>query len=362
LLDRFKELDQRLSTDPTYKAIYEALQRVKIDPILGQYEFVHAEIKPFVLFYGSRELKAGKADVAERLQARLESFRRLIEDLLAFHRERWVQPLGLKEFAPGEVFFVWVFGDKESWEHYGRETHSVTPAGTKGYFSHRDHWAFVYDDPKEKMGVDVAVAHELTHLLQWYWSKDPTSEFQNHFERIGAIWFVEGWAEYVGWVKREGDTYVFAQDSPLRMEAYQLFKKRELPLYPLQEFVKRESYLDWSKEVFTTWLAQKIRMPDEPDQLAALFEVYFGMLYSQSWLFMKFLYDGEGGKYRKKTLDFTKATLRGYLDYRGERGYARAHEVFGEIFELKTKADWDRFQAEFDRFLEGKLYSIQPLK
>jgi hypothetical protein len=146
------------------------------------------------------------------------------------------------------------------------------------------------------------------------------------------------------------------------MEGYQIFKKLELPLYPLQEFVKRESYSDWLREVFNTWLAKKIRLPDKPDQLAALADAYFGMLYSQSWLFMKFLYDGEGGKYREKTLKFTKASLKGYLGHKGERGYARAHEVFGEIFELKTKGDWDRFQAEFDRFLEGKLYSVQPPK
>ncbi len=362
LLDQYKELDQRFATDPTYKAIAEALQRVKIDPILGKYEFVHVEVAPFVLFYGSQELKKDKGELEGRLKARLESFRRLIDDLLAFHRERWIEPLGLREFVPGEVFCVWVFGDKESWEHYGRQSFTVVPPGTKGYFSHRDHWAFVYDDPKERMGVDVALAHELTHLLQWHYSKDPSSEFQNHFERIGAIWFTEGWAEYVGWVKREGEGYVFAQDSALRMEAYQAFKKLELPLYPLQEFVKRESYADWMSEVFATWLAKKVRLPDEPDKLAALGEAYFGMLYSQSWLFMKFLYDGEGGKYRKKALDFTKASIRGYLDYRGERGYARAHEVFGQIFELKTKGDWDRFQAEFDRFIEAKLYSIQPLR
>jgi hypothetical protein len=362
LLDQFKELDQRFATDPTYKAIAEALQRVKIDPILGKYEFVHVEVGPFVLFYGSQELKMDKGELGSRLKARLESFRRLIDDLLAFHRERWIQPLGLKEFAPGEVFCVWVFGDKDSWEHYGRQSYTVVPPGTKGYFSHRDHWAFVYDDPKERMGVDIALAHELTHLLQWHYSKDPSSEFQNHFDRIGAIWFTEGWAEYVGWVKREGEGYVFAQDSALRMEAYQAFKKLELPLYPLQEFVKRESYADWMREVFTTWLAKKVRLPDEPDKLQALGDAYFGMLYSQSWLFLKFLYDGEGGKYRQKTLDFTKASIKGYLDYRGERGYARAHEVFGQIFELKTKADWDRLQAEFDRFLEAKLYEIPPLK
>ena len=361
LLDQFKALDEKFTKDPTYKAICEALDRVRIDPILGKYETVHVEMPPFVLFYGSRELKAGQPDVARKLTARLESFRRLIEDLLVFHRERWIKPLGLREFAPGEVFFVWVFGDKESWEDYGRQVVTVVPRGTKGYFSNRDHWAFVYDDPKERYEVEAAVAHELTHLLHWHYSKDPASEFQNHYDHIDAVWFKEGWAEYVSWVKRDGDGYVFAQDSPLRMEAYQAFKKLGLPLYPLQEFVKRESYADWAQAVFA-WLGKKIKLPEEPKKIEALWDAYFDMLYSQSWLFVKFLYEGEGGKYQKKMLEFTKASIRGYLDYHGERGYARAHEVFGQIFELKTNGDWDRFQAEFDRFLEAKLYEIPPPK
>jgi len=362
LLDRFKALDERFTKDPTFKAISEALDRVRIDPILGQYEAVHVEVGPFCVFYGSRELKAGKADVAARLKARIESFRQLINDLIEFHRERWIKPLGLKDFEPGEVFFVWIFGDEESWQDYGRQVGAEMPAEVKGYFNPRDHWAFLYDDTKDPHLVEVSLAHELTHLLHWRYSKDPESEFRNHFDQIPAVWFREGWAEYVSWVKREGDHYVFAQDSPFRMEIYQTFRKRELPLYPLQDLVKRESYLDWAKEVFETWLPKRVKLPEDPGQLKSLWDNYFAMLYSESWLFMKFLYDGEGGKYRQKTLEFTKATLKGYLAYRGERGYARAHEVFEQIFELKTKADWDRLQAEFDRFLEKKLYEVQPPK
>ena len=147
-------------------------------------------------------------------------------------------------------------------------------------------------DRFEKLCYGLSMVHELTHLLQWRYSADPQSEFKNHFDRIGAVWFVEGWAEYVGWVKKQGDGYVFGQDSPLRMEVYQVFRKMELPLYPLQEFVKRESYFDWIREV-RSWLMKKIRMPTEPAQIAAIDEVYFGMLYSKSWLFMKFLYDGQ---------------------------------------------------------------------
>jgi hypothetical protein len=105
-----------------------------------------------------------------------------------------------------------------------------------------------------------------------------------------------------------------------------------------------------------------VRLPKEEAKLDALWDLYFAMLYSESWLFMKFLYDGQGGKYEKQILEFTKASLRGYLDYRGARGYARAHEVFAQIFGLKTKADWDRLQKEFDRFLEQKLYEIPPPK
>ena len=47
------------------------------------------------------------------------------------------------------------------------------------------------------------------------------------------------------------------------------------------------------------------------------------VLYGESWLFLKFLHEGQGGKYRDKTLRFMGATLKGYIGYRGERGDAR---------------------------------------
>ena len=46
---------------------------------------------------------------------------------------------------------------------------------------------------------------------------------------------------------------------------------------------------------------------------------------------------------------------------RTAEGYARAPEVFREIFGLNDDAKWAAFQAEFDRFLEKKLYEIPPL-
>jgi len=83
------------------------------------------------------------------------------------------------------------------------------------------------------------------------------------------------------------------------------------------------------------------------------------LLYSQSWLLVNFLYEFEGGKYRKQALEFTKATLSGYTGERGARGYAQAHEVFARVFGLETDADWERLQLQYERFMNEKFYAVK---
>jgi hypothetical protein len=74
---------------------------------------------------------------------------------------------------------------------------------------------------------------------------------------------------------------------------------------------------------------------------------------------MNFLYEDEGGKYRKQVMEVTAASLKGYLGYRGARGYARAHEVFAQIMKLSTDDDWKRLQKEYEKHLEAKLYEVR---
>jgi len=365
-LDRFREWDESMRADPTARAIHKALARVRTDPILGQYEFVHIELHPWVLFYASRKLvpnddgaKEEERVAAERrrLTKRLEAFRPFVDAYLKFFRARWMKPLGLKDFEKDDLFFVWVFGERKSWEEYGRQTGTPIAPGILGYFDPNDHWVFLYEDAADRVRVESSLAHELTHQLHWHFSheKDESRDFHNHFHRIKAVWFTEGWAEYAGWTERGNGGYEFGVPSKVRVNSLRALRKHDIPLFPVRDLVRRESYREWVFHLLREWLPRQQAKVDKPE---VLYSVVMEMLYAQSWLLVRFLYEFEDGKYRDKALEFTKASLEGYVGRRGARGYAQAHEVFEEIFSLHTKADWTRFQREYEKYLTAMFYAV----
>ncbi|MHC5031022.1 MAG: hypothetical protein ACYTGU_09220 [Planctomycetota bacterium] len=368
LLDRFRAFDDKMRADPRYRTIYEALARIRIDPLLGQYEAVHVEVPPFVLFYASRDLEprddtaaeAGRVEAErKRLEKRLESFRGLITDYLAFFRARWMKPLGLPEFAPTTLRYVWVFGDRESFDEYGKKTGLIAPPSLLGYFDPMSQWVFVYEDTENRSVVETTLAHELTHQLHWHFSQDQKDKGTNHFRAAKRAWFSEGWAEYVGWNARKNGRYEFARVSPGRLDIFHLCRKLKFPIYPVRQLVESHdfNYVEWIRHVRTWYRDQKRKVIWEQVQ-----QIYFAMLYSEGWLFVRFLYNYEGGKYREPMMKFTKAVLRGYQPYTVKGRRASAAQVFKFLFKLKTDADWARLQGEFDGYLEKMLKKYPPTR
>lgn len=366
LLDRFRAFDDKMRSDPRYRAIFEALARIRIDPLLGQYETVHIEVPPFVLFYASRDLvprddsaaEAARVETEEeRLRKRLESFRGLITDYLEFFRARWMKPLGLPEFQPTELRYVWVFGDREAFDEYGKKIGQVTPPSLLGYFNPLSHWVFVYEDTENRSVVETTLAHELTHQLHWHFSRDTKDEGTNHFVTARRAWFSEGWAEYVGWNTHKDGRYEFAQVAPGRLDVFHLCRKLKLPVYPLRKLVESHdfNYVEFLRYARTWYRDLKRELLWEQVQ-----RIYFAMLYSEGWLFVRFLYRYEGGKYREPMMKFTKAVLRGYKPYTVKGRRASAAQVFRHLFKLKTDADWARLQREFDGYLERMLQKYPP--
>ena len=366
LLDRFRAFDQKMRADPRYRTIFEALARIRIDPLLGQYDAVHVEVPPFVLFYASRDLVPRNDSAAEmgrvaaekkRLEKRLESFRDLITDYLAFFRTRWMKPLGLPEFAPTAPLYVWVFGDRESFDEYGKKTGLIAPPSLLGYFNPLSHWVFVYEDLENRSVVETTLAHELTHQLHWYFSWDRKDKGTNHFVTSRRAWFSEGWAEYVGWCARKNGRYEFARIAPGRLDIFHLCRKLKFPIYPVRKLVESHdfNYVEWMRHVRTWYRSQKREMMWEQVQ-----RIYFSMLYSEGWLFVRFLYNYEGGKYREPMMKFTKAVLRGYQPYKVKGRRANAAQVFKYLLKLKTDADWARLQREFDGYLAKMLKKYPP--
>ncbi len=368
MLDLFREHEARLAADPTLEATLEALERIRHDPILGSFQTLHLSVPPFVLIYASRELGAKGDTEAENqrverkrkeVRTRLELHAGRMRELLAYFEERWRKPLELPEFAPKDLLFVWIFDDRLGFDRYGLKRQMALAPGILGFFDPTVRWSFVYEDPADPGEVIWTLSHELIHHLQWHFSKDPQRPVRNFFELERAVWFSEGWAEYVGAVEVQGSRILFGRNSRTRMDMIHLCRRENLPLPPVRFLVKHgETYEEWVRQV-ALWLSQnRPELKDAARAVAAL--AYLDVLYAQSWLFVKFLYESGNGKYAAAALRFTKATLTGFRDYRGSMGYPTAEDVLGRILGLTTAADWARLQDEFDRFVEAKLYEIPP--
>ncbi len=369
LLQRYVAFEKRMAENPTERAIFENLKRIQIDPILGSYETVRLEEPPYVLFYASRDLVSKGAseaeqrrlkEVQERLRGRLEGLRGMMRAYLAFFRERYMGPLKLAEFEPTQLFFIWVFEDKKSWEEYGNKMGTPPPPGLLGYFSPRDHWVFLFEDRENGIATAISLAHEMTHQLHWHFSKVSEEGLANRMQATRAVWFSEGWAEYVSWHTQKGGAYTFAQDAPERMNLFHLCRKLKLPIYPLRLVVQHASYSDWLRHTLRTWLPQVMRQEAKGKELnyEALAPIYLEMLYAEGWLFVKFLNEFLDGKYRQKFMRYTELTLRGFGQMRGAQGYAQPHEVFAQVMGLAADSDWAALQREFDDYLEAMTYRI----
>ena len=362
-LSRFLEYERKLSADPQLARMLAALKRIKLHPILGHYDAVHRTVHPFVIFYASRELvqrnespeEAARVEAKRRaLRERAQRFEGLVKDLLAFWRERWIDPLKLPAFKPEDLLYVWIFEDRESFEEYGAKMGMPVPPYLLGYFSPTSHWAFVCDDQKDGERVQDTLAHELTHALHWHFSKArKKGPILNYFKYLQAVWFSEGWAEYVGWGKTRNGKREFAQISRPRLNSLHQLKQAKLPFIPIERLVQQESYhkfWKWARD----WLAEETALERglEADYVA---KIYLEVLYAQSWAFMMFLYEHEGGKYRDRIMKYTGASLRAFRLMEGKQGYVSAHEAFGRIFGLKHKGDWKHLDNEFGKYLDGLL-------
>ena len=130
-------------------------------------------------------------------------------------------------------------------------------------------------------------------------------------------------------------------------------KKAKLPLIPTNRLVQQQSYFKfwkWARD----WLAEETALERglEADFVA---KIYIEVLYAQSWAFVMFLYEHEGGKYRARILKYTNASLRAFRLMEGKAGYVTPFGAFERIFELKSEDDWKRFDNEFRAYVDGLL-------
>ena len=389
--DDYVEFRKRVEANPTELAIEQAVERTRSHPILGNYGAVAMKIPPFVIFFGSRELKAldDSPEERERVQAKEKEIleranktrRPVYEAFLEAFEERYRKPLNLPPFKPTDILYQWIFEDRDGFNRYqvaavGNPLHP----GVLAYFSPQNRWVFSPErESAEAGGIsnENVVAHETTHQIHFHFSKHPTRKGVNFFNQAPAVWFQEGWAEYFGGSchKTDSGQWKFFWYELGRVEALRRMKKRGLPLIPLRFLVERASYNEFNKWFANYWLEEARRIvSDEGNDEAERFisqPTYFGALYAQSWLFVYFLNEyKESGKlkYRDGFQDFLWMTLRGrqkpakYVKNAGTvEKWPAIYDAFSDIFGIKTEADWARLQREHDKLLEQVLKDAPKL-
>jgi len=381
--DDFVAWKKKCDADPTFKEIQAGIVRVlETDPVLSHYGATYIDAHPFILFVGSRELfpkpvqgetaeeaKARIAKKTEELQPRLQRLRKLYRAYVANFEERYRKPLGLPEFKPSDLLFQWVFEDREGFDRYNRDAtgHEIA-GGVLGYFSPKNRWVFLYereDAEAEGISNDNVMAHESTHQIQWFFSKDPEKRGVNYSEEFESAWFGEGWAEYVGGscrVHPETGEIQFSWYALGRADWLRFMKKNGIPLIPIRYLAERGNYSEFNQWIANFWLEEARSKASEAAEKFLNQPVYFSSLYAQSWYLVYFLNEYENGKYRKPFLDFILTAMRGRRKppaFRADPNVAERWEsvyhAFEEIFALKTQEDWARLQREHDQFLEKVL-------
>lgn len=381
---RFDALDatlKEMESNPYAAEIQKALARVKADPILMDYEAYPMVVHPFIVFLGSKELKhvqgydkmtpAQKKEDDDRIARKRESMKEWSRDLERMYKayvkefeEKYRKPLGLPAFQPTDILFQWVFEDRQGFDQFNqRKEGGDVGAAVLGYFDPKTRWVYLYlRENSEDEGIsDLNVmAHETTHQVQWFFSKDPANRLVNHFDELHAVWFTEGWAEYLGGSCRvHPDTKEpeFSWFAVGRVDTLRFMKKNGLPAVPLQDLVQRENYGEFMLWV-NSWLGgQREAVPEESQKFLQP-GFYLGALYAQGWLFVHYLNKYEGGKYREPFLDFVKMSLQGRIKpekYRADASkpekWKNVRDAFCDIFNVKSQADWDRMQREYDEVM-----------
>jgi len=361
-------------SDPYKPAIQKGINLVRADPILKRYDAHPMVVPPFIVFvsYPKAPENATPEARAEHRKKHLGEAQERAKELEMLYRayvsefeEKYRKPLGLPEFKPTDILYQFVFHSREAFNEYNSraEGQDVNP-NVLGYFNPKNRWVFLdMRDADEEGGISNlnTMAHETTHQMQWFFSKDPKDRMRNYFDELHAVWFTEGWAEYVGGSCRihpETKKPEFSWYSLGRVDTLRWMKKEGIPAVPIRDLIDRENYGEFLQWV-QTWLPG---MRDSVPESAHKFLVpqnYLPVLYAQGWLFVHYLNRFGNGKYREPFLDFVGMSFRGrykpakYLkDPTQPERWRDVKAAFEEIFQVKSEADWERIQKEYDQVRE----------
>jgi hypothetical protein len=372
--DRTVKHGERLLNDRVYRALDNVrAQSIDRDDAFKDYNYEAYFASPYLICYSSKErmdeadlLKMSKAErkkALDELDKKRERWHKVLaekgrifqqtyaefmkrygeacdlKDLMAEYGGRSDYPIGKRSYMDGCPLIVWIFDNKEAFREYHKKVdRGGIDEGVAGYFSPKSGWVYLYDEDAHGREFEVNKnVHEATHQLQ-HWFTAQKNDWQTQ-ARVPQSWFGEGFAEYMGAVTMDSDrnlTFVGLNRPRLgsNQQVEKMFKSQNkpLPIFPLQDLVGFEGYGAVTQYAGEKWGGQGASASMQ-------------LFYCQSWAFVYFLNEFQGGKYRAKFLKYVEEVLN--LNHKASH--------FKRAFDIKSDADWASLQKEFSTYFTKEL-------
>ncbi|MFN0007281.1 MAG: hypothetical protein ACKVXR_05185 [Planctomycetota bacterium] len=227
------------------------------------------------------------------------------------------EPLGFQRRADYPLFAVCILADEDEYHAFGQETEQLWKLNA-AYYDPQLRLIVAYGDPE---GTDRTPALQRRLVFSEFGRALQQAYYGGTDDRPHSLWLHLGFASWYGW--REGvlaevsDKTQVDPDLLARViKLTQSEKDREILLYPVVDLLQLRTTTDVLQLAKNR--AEELKAdPPNPDVLLHAF-------YDQSALWMHFLHDGLGGRYREPFLKFFQSSMNGlggldafYIAFRG---------------------------------------------
>jgi DNA-directed RNA polymerase subunit RPC12/RpoP len=332
---------QKKRDDPFYAAVEQVKTSFLSRKGLDQFLFETKREAPYVVFEQVGEKAAGPRQPDAKTARLLEEKLRMLRQLLAEAKRRWMDPFGLT-MDPRLPMVVFALQDRESFDQLNRELGVAVPPGGLAYYNPMHTYIILYNGVygsatrRAKAVTDGIVFHEGTHqILNAFINKGKGPDSADSI-RI-PFWVNEGLAEYMGSVEiaeeagPDGfDVYRLGVPNAGRLMEFWAARQRRRaqnveipPLYfDLWELVEC-----FDAGTITSLAKKKVGDAVKADSGGPLWEYFqqaaYSLVYAEASSFFLFCYEYQGGKYAKNV----DAYLRGAFGGRHHTRYLL--EAFG---------------------------------
>ncbi len=258
---------------------------------------------PFVIYV--QEPQTEKVTYSDADVRRYGEWLQLLEETF---RVDYAAPLGLEQHheVPGYSFFL--LDGRSEYDEYGEQLEEVGLHLARAHYDAGYRIAVTYQDREQKAQESDemhAAMHEAVHALQHAYHVRAREKFEKGLPT--PAWFNEGFAEFYAYRIRADHhgEHTVPRSSIGTLESFvrSAGEPGAACILPLRVLTELATYND-AKAKFLEMLESRGSTSRSADSL-------LGLLYRQSDLWMHYLHDGEGGKYRPAVQGYVKALLNG---------------------------------------------------